>query len=352
MLLPQKDLEVMNISKLPEAKQKEILKLKNEIVLNHEGILSYSKDASQKITDFSTELLNSVKLKDAPEVEGIIMELVGELDSIDTKNLMDNKPSLFKKLFKTNDLKNFLAKYESVDSVVSDVSKKLEQAEYQLKKDVDICDLHLEKNLEYIESLDEHIIAGKLRLKDEQDKLMKEKMDLDSEDVLAVQEFSLKEAEIDRLDRRIHDLLVMRSVAIQNIPQIRLIKDGNSVLIEKIESSISSVIPLWKSQMAISIQILRQQNGVKLQKSITDTSNKLIEKNAELLRQSATSVATELERDLVDFETLKKSNENLIATLKEIREIREQGKKQREQVVVELAQLQGELNKALIEQQR
>jgi len=154
---------------------------------------------------------------------------------------------------------------------------------------------------------------------------------------------SLKESELNMFERKIHNLELQRMVAIQNIPQLMLIRDGDAVLVEKIQSSIDTSIPLWESQMVIAIQTMRQQNGAKLVKSITDTNNELLRRNSELLKTSTTSVAIELERDIVDLETLKETNNNLIATIEEIRSIRQNGIKNRASVVGELVDLQHRL---------
>ena len=349
MLLEKKDFELMNISGLPVEKQEAILSLKDNIQMNHEGIIQYSNEVSRQITDFSSELLRSVKLKDNPEVEELLTELLGNLNTIDSTSLTPKKQGFFAKLFKTDDVKAFITKYESIESVVSEVAKKLEQAEYQLRKDVQTCNMYLQENSEYLENLDMHIVAAKMRLEEEKKTLEEKRQTVDKTDLLAVQELSMFEGEVRRLDRKVHDMLIQREIAIQNIPQIMLIRDGDAVLIEKINTGITTAIPLWERQIVISIQAIRQQNAVKLEKGVSDTTNKLIAKNAELIKGSSIAVATELERDIVDIDTLKKSNEALIQTITEIRKIQAEGAKNRLKVEEELLQLQTKLNTLMIE---
>lgn len=349
MLLEKKDLDTANITTLPAETKAEILAIKDSIKLDHESISSYSQGVTKKLTDFSSKILETVKIKDSPEVEGMLSELMGELNTLDTQTLTEKKPTLWRKLFKTNELKTFVMKYESVASVISDVRNKLEQAEYQLRKDIKVSENYLINNKEYIEELDKYILAAKIRIDEEQKDINDQKMAIDETDLLQVQEVAIRESELDALKRKVHNMELQRAIAIQNIPQLLLLKQGDSVLVEKINDSINSAIPLWESQMVIAINAMRQQAGVRVQKGVTDTTNKLLLQNSEALKQSAIGVATELERDIVDIETLKKSNENLITTLKEIKNIRETGAKNREHTVEELKTLQVQLNQVLIE---
>ena len=177
------------------------------------------------------------------------------------------------------------------------------------------------------------------------------KLNLDTSDMLAVQEVAMRESELSNFERKVHNMEIQRTIAIQNIPQLLILKQGDAVLVEKIDDSINSAIPLWESQMVIAINTMRQQAGVKIQKSVTDTTNKLLVQNSEALKQSAIGVAKELERDIVDIDTLKKSNENLIETLREIKTIRANGIKERDQTIAELKSIQSRLNQAMIESQ-
>lgn len=339
------DLDLANLDK---DKREKVLALKGNLELSHEGILNYGGEVSKRLTDFSTELLKTMKLKDTPEVEGMITELMGGIETVDVDTLLTKKPSFFKRLFKVDELKTFMRKYEDVSSIIGEVSKKLTGAQYQLKKDINLCDMYLQNNIDYINDLDLYIMAGKLRVNEEIALIKGLKSTMDMNDMLEVQKIAIKEDEINRLDRKLHDMGLMRAIAIQNIPQIRLIRDGDAVLIEKIQSSITSAIPLWESQMVIAIQILRQQGALKIQKSVTDTTNKLIAKNSEMLKETSVGVAKELERGIVDVEVLKKSSENLIQTLKSIREVRAEGLKAREKATMELGALQLKLNETLL----
>lgn len=346
--LAKRDMEQLSLENMDEARKNEIMSIKNSIVLSYDTTLDFASSASKNLTEFSSDLLKSMKIKDTPEVEGLINELMTGLEKVDVTTLTETKPSFFKKLFKVDELKQFIVRYEDVEGVIGVVKEKLESANFQLKKDIEVCNRYLEQNLAYINELDNYIMAGGLKLRDEQAALNSDKATIDQSDMLAVHNLNARQNEIDRFERKLHNLMLMRSIAVQNIPQIMLIKDGDGVLIEKIESSINSAIPLWESQMVIAIQLMRQKGALAIQRSVTNTTNNLIAKNGELLKAGSIEVAKELEAGIVDVEVLKKNSENLIATLNAIKSIREDGKQARLQATKELGMLQMKLNEQML----
>lgn len=346
MLLEQKKLFIGDISTLPINIQNEIMNIKNNILLNHEDIFAYSQEITNKLSEMSTRILDSIKENTIPDTESMFLELMNQLNQIDT---MDSKKNLFRKLFKKTNIDTLLTRYESVSVVVSEVKNKLIQTEYQLKKDIKISEKFLENNFEYIQELDKYIAAGIIKINEEENSITCKKLEIDKEDLLAVQELSMRESNLNTFKRKIHNLKLQRAISIQNISQLMLLKDGNTVLIEKIEDSINSVIPLWQSQIVISIQTMRQDNGAKLQQSVSNATNTLLRQNAKALKESTVAVATELEKDIVDIDTLKYSNEQLISTISNIKEIKEIGEEKRNEVIDELAKLHLQLNQTLLE---
>lgn len=346
MLLEQKKLFIGDISTLPINIQNEIMNIKNNILLNHEDIFAYSQEITNKLSEMSTRILDSIKENTIPDTESMFLELMNQLNQIDT---MDSKKNLFQKLFKKTNIDTLLTRYESVSVVVSEVKNKLIQTEYQLKKDIKISEKFLENNFEYIQELDKYIAAGIIKINEEENAIACKKLEIDNKDLLAVQELSMRESNLNTFKRKIHNLKLQRAISIQNISQLMLLKDGNTVLIEKIEDSINSVIPLWQSQIVISIQTMRQDNGAKLQQSVSNATNTLLRQNAKALKESTVAVATELEKDIVDIDTLKYSNEQLISTISNIKEIQEIGEEKRNEVIDELAKLHLQLNQTLLE---
>ena len=346
--LAKKDMDTLNLENVDETRRGQIMSIKDSIVFSYDTTLNYAESASKNLTDFSSDLLKTVKVKDAPEVEGLINELMTGLEKVDASTLQTSRPTFLQKLLRTDDIKRFIARYEDVEEVINSVKEKLAMANYQLKKDIEVCNRYLEQNKAYINELDNYIMAGNIRAHEEQALIDAERAKVDTEDQLAVYTLNTRQGELDRFTRKLHNLMLMRTIAIQNIPQIILIADGDSVLIEKIESSINSAIPLWESQMVIAIQLMRQKGALALEKQVTQTTNNLIAKNSELLKSGSLEVAKALETGIVDVEVLKKNSQNLIETLQGIKKIQEEGKQSRLKATQELGLLQTQLNEQLL----
>lgn len=342
------DLTAISLDRFSEDEKKEITAIKDGICFNYEAISGYGRDAVKKLTEFSTQILDAVKVKDAPEIEGMLLSLVGELNQFNTEELKEEKKGLFRRLFHTDRAEAFVGKYKSISSVIGEMKTKLEQAEYQLQKDVKVSEMYLQMNHGYIQNLEKYIAAADMRILEEREWLEEERKKTDTNDTLAVQELAVKEADLKALERKAFNLRIQRTIAIQNIPQLMLIKDGDTALISKIDDSINQAVPLWESQIVIGLQALRQKTGAKIAKSVSDTTNSLLRKNAEVLRDSAISVAEENERDIVDMETLQEVNNALIETINGVREVQKRGEEKRKESIKELAQIQSQLNQTLL----
>lgn len=326
-----------------QERQTAIDTVKQSITLDSGTIQKYGNSATTKIADFSSEILKSVKMKDSPEVGELLMSLMGQLNSIDCTSLQSKKPTFFQRLRGKQDVVSFMTKFESVDAFIEGISKKLEQAEFSLGKDIETYEKLLEQNRTYIAELDIYIEAGRQYVADAKAEYEDMKANIGADDALASNELSILESQIRQFEKKLHDLDIQRTIAIQNIPQIMLLKDGVSVLTEKIDASINISIPLWKNQMTIALGILKEENGVKLVKGVSDINNQLMMQNADLLKTSSVAVAQELERGIVDISTLQHTNEALINTIKEITQIRNDGQKNREAATIELANIQKRL---------
>lgn len=346
--LAKKELDNLSLENIDEARKGQIMAIKDSIAFTYEGTLDYAENASKNLTEFSSDLLKTVKVKDAPEVEGLITQLMDSLGQVDASTLQTRKPSFLRKLFGVDEVKRFITRYEDVEGVIDSVKEKLSVANFQLKKDIEVCRRYLEQNKQYINELDNYIMAGGIRAQEEQASINELRQNIDMDDQLAVHELNNRQGELDRFERKLHDLRLMRTVAIQNIPQIVLIAEGDSVLIEKIDSSINTAIPLWESQMVIAIQLMRQKGALALEKAVVQTTNNLIQKNGEMLREGSIEVAKALEAGVVDVEVLKKNSDNLIETLKGIQQVREEGKASRLKATQELAALQSKLNEQIL----
>lgn len=348
MLLAKCDMENLNISKLTSEQKQKVIELKDNLELSNTSIYDYGLEISKRLGDFSSDLLGKVKVKDNPEIEGLIEELMTNINTIDAESLTIKKPSFLKRLFKINEIDMFIKKHDSIVPIIDATKNKLEECQYQLKKDIETCALYYQENSKNIEDLDYHIIAGRLKLKEEKEAYEKEAICIDNEDMLAVQELAMRQGYIDLLDRKLYNLELLRNLAIQNIPKLKIIADGDNATIDKISTSITMTIPVWESQMLLAVLIARAKTATELDKSITDMTNKLIENNSGYLKMTATEIATQIERGVVDISSLKKSSEDIISTCKDIKTIRTNAVKNREAALTELRQIQNNLTSTLL----
>lgn len=346
--LTKKDLDDLKLETLSVEKKEAIIAIKDKMDLSYESTLNFGSEASLNIREFSNNLLKTVKIKDCPDFENILSDLMGELNKVDTNTLLASKKSIFKKIFKVDDLKKFISRYDDVSQVIEGIKVKLEDIQYELMKDVQLCEKQLIQNMNYIEELNNYIYAGKLKYKEEKEIIDEELLKVNKSDNLAVATLNQRQNDLNRLDRKLYDLELIKANAIQNIPQINLIKEGDSAIIEKIQTSINTAIPLWETQMVISITIVRQRNGIDIQRSVSDTTNKLLSMNSELLKVGSIDVAKEIQKGVIDIDVLKNTNKQLIETFKEISKITMQGEDMRAKAISDLTNLQTDLNNVLL----
>jgi uncharacterized protein YaaN involved in tellurite resistance len=245
----------------------------------------------------------------------------------------------------------FIARYDKLSVQIEKIIDQLDRAKLQLIRDITTLDTMYVKNLDYLKQLDVYIMAGSLKLKDLTDKVLpqlKEKATKTGDAVDAQRVKDMSEL-ISRFEKKIHDLKLSRMIAIQTAPQIRLIQNNDQTLVEKIQSSIMNTIPLWKNQIVIAITMLRQQTALKLQRDVTNTTNDLLSRNSEMLKMSSIDIARENERGIVDIETLKKVNEDLIITLEETLKIQQDGRVRRAQAETELRSMEEDIKRKLLE---
>ena len=318
-------------------------------VMNTEQVMHYGSNAQKNISEFSGAALGSVRTKDLGEVGNMLGDLVVELKGLNFD--VEQKKGL-KGLFKksTQSIAELKASYDKAETNVDNIVDSLEKHEITLMKDISMMDKMYEKNQEYLKELTMYILAGKLRIEQlRNEELPKYKAKaLETglpEDAQAANDFSNM---IGRFEKKIHDLELTRTISVQMAPQIRMIQNNDSLMAEKIRSSIMNTIPLWKSQMVLALSQYHSDQAMKAQREVTDVTNALLMKNAEALHQGSVNIAKEAERGIVDIETLKKTNIELIQTLDEVRQIQDEGRAKRMQAEQELAQIEGELKQKLL----
>jgi uncharacterized protein YaaN involved in tellurite resistance len=345
--VPQEDLN------LTEEEMRQVEAFVDQIDLsNSQAVMSYGVGAQKKIADFSEKALDNVRTKDMGEVGDMITGLITELKSIEIDENEKGLKAFFKK--KSSRMEAIKAKYSKVETNVMTISNELEKRQRQLMKDAALMDRMYEMNLNYFTELTMYIIAGKKKLKlvRENDLAELQRKAAASglpEDVQAANDLA---AQCDRFEKKLYDLELTRTIAIQTAPQIRMVQSSDTVMAEKIQSTIVNTIPLWKNQMVISMGVEHSLQAAKAQREVTDMTNALLKKNADKLKQSTIETARASERGIVDIETLRHTNEALISTLDEIAVIQREGKEKRATAEAELADIEMQLKSKLLEMAR
>ena len=321
-------------------------------ITNTQAVMTYGVGTQKKMADFSEKTLESVKTKDLGEVGGMITSLVTELKNFDVEEEEKGLFGFFKK--GTNKMQEMKTKYSRVETNVETISKELEKHQIQLMKDIDLLDRMYELNLNYYKELSMYILAGKKKLKEAREKELVELQQKAQrsglpEDAQAASDFADK---CDRFEKKLHDLQLTRTVAMQTGPQIRMIQSSDSVMAEKIQSTIVNTIPLWKSQMVIAIGVEHANKAARAQREVTEMTNQLLKKNADALKTATIETAKESERGIVDIETLKHTNEMLISTMDEVLTIQSEGKQKRIEAEAELAGIESQLREKLLQASR
>ena len=348
-----KDLDAM-IAKDPGAEltAEELATVKNYVsqidINDTQMVLQYGAGAQQKIADFSQNALNSVKTKDLGEVGDMLTSVVTELKNFDVSE-QKGFLGLFKK--GASQVTAIKAKYDKAEVNIDKVCKAMQEHQVTLLKDVAMLDKMYDTNLNYFKDLTLYILAGKEKLKEAREvelpKLLAKAQESGlPEDTQAANDFASK---IDRFEKKIYDLELTRNISMQMSPQIRLIQNNDTIMSEKIQSTLVNTIPLWKSQMVIAIGVNHATEAARAEREVTDMTNELLKKNAQALKMATIESAKESERGIVDIETLTQTNQMLIETLDEVMNIQQEGRVKRAEAEVELKRIEDEMKNKLIE---
>jgi uncharacterized protein YaaN involved in tellurite resistance len=315
-------------------------------------LMEYGVAAQRKIADFSDAMLSQIRNKDTGYVGEVLGGLLGRIKDLDVGSLHAGG-SFWTRIpiiggF-ADSIKRFITRYEKLSVQIERILGELETAKGGLLKDISMLDAMFTKNSDYLKDLDVFIAAGQLKLQEVREAVLpalqaKAEASNDPADAQELQDLDQK---LVRFEKKLHDLKLSRMVAIQSAPQIRLIQNNNKTLVEKIQSSILTAVPLWKNQVVIAVSLMRQKKALELQRQVSDTTNELLLKNSEMLKQGSLGVAKESERGVVDLETLKKVNADLISTIEETLKIQKEGSEKRLAAESELLKMEGELKARL-----
>ena len=340
-----------DLSGLSPAEQKAVLDFAEKIDLTNSGVvLQYGAAAQKNIASFSESTLNAVRTKDMGELGDMVSSLLGELKGFSAEE--EEKKGFFGMFKKaSNNIQNMKIKYEKAEANVDRIAEQLEQHQVVLMKDAALLDQMYDKNLEYFKQLSMYILAGEKKLADErattlQELYAKAKASGLPEDAQAANDYA---ALCDRFEKKLYDLKLTRQISIQMGPQIRMIQNNDTLMTEKIQTSLVNTIPLWKSQMVLALGINHSKQAMEAQRAVSDMTNELLKKNADMLKVATIETAKESERGIVDIETLQHTNESLISTLDEVMAIQTEGRQKRKDAEVELQRIEGELRQKLLE---
>ena len=338
----------VDLSLLSESQIKRCNQLTKSLSLKDiNSISNYGADLHNTMTRYSNEFLTAVRASKGGEVGELITDLLNELNYVDIDELRE--PSLIKKIVRkipilkhfVNNVEKIFNKYDSIQSNISNIEKKIQATRLTAMRDNNALQTMFENNVQYGKQVDELLIAGKLKLQEvneQLNKMMANQNDYESHEIQDVQEFS------HNLEKRLSDMMTLRYVVKQSLPQIRTVQYNNIAIADKAQSIIATTIPVWKNQLSIAVALHNQKGNIEAHRRVTETTNSILKKNAEMLRQNSVEVAKENERSVVDIETLRESTQQLIETIKEVKQIHEEGALKRREAEAEIMKIESELD--------
>ena len=350
--------EIIEINQEPEPMDDNVLSPEEQQMVNDfaeqinlddsNAILQYGAGTQKKMADFSESALEKVKSKDLGEVGELLSDVVVELKGFDA----NEEKGLFGFFRKgKNKVEALKARYNKVEANVEDICRVLEGHQVQLMKDIAVLDKMYEANMTYFKELTMYILAGKKRLADIRSGQLAQLVQRAQMSGLPEDAQSAKdlESKCDRFEKKLYDLELTRTISIQTAPQIRMVQGNNTMMVEKIQSTLVNTVPLWKSQMVLALGVAHSNDAVKAQREVSDMTNELLKKNAETLKMATVETARETERGIVDMETLQHTNQTLISTIDEVMQIQQDGRQKRAEAEVELRKMENELKVKLLE---
>lgn len=343
----------LNYDELSKAEKKAVDEFNKKIdVMDSTQVLQYGVSAQNKISEFSDSVLEDVKTKSTGDVGELLANLVTEIKSFDS-SISGKEPKGLAKLFHSikKEANYILAKYNKIENNIDTIEKGLENNKLMLLKDINLFDTMYDKNLDYFKEISLYIIAGERKIEELKTKVLPElkKKAQESNDQIEIQKVNDMENQINRFEKKLYDLKTTRIISIQMAPQIRLLQNNDALLVEKIQSSITNTIPLWKNQIVLALGINNSKKALKGEQAVSKLTNEMLKKNSETLKQGSIDIAKEAEKSIVDIETLKKTNQDIIETLDTVIKIHEDGRIKRAEATKELENIEKELKDKLLE---
>jgi len=335
-------------SQLPTKQQKQALEIASKININSiENVMYFGANIQEKLSGFSNELAEQIHKSDTSNVKQVMSNLIEKIGQIDWQEVSGKGKGLFAKFLPaTAPSQKLISKYQKLGVEVDYIAKKLEKEGQLLATEIELLDRMYEMNKDYYVAISVYIAAGKHKIQEIETEILPNIQI--SDELMATESVHDLQRFKHQLEKRVHDLHLSQQISLQKAPQIRMIQENHRMLVEKIQSSILNTIPLWKDQFIIGLTLERQKQAIDMQKKVTDTTNELLLKNSELLRTNSVEVARENERGIVDMDTLKQTQANLLATIDEVLKIQAEGRVKRQEAESELLKMDQQLKNYFI----
>lgn len=338
--------EVM-LKKLDNKAQDRVLKIRDSININDsQSIMKLGAEVSKNITDLNKQVLTSVKVRDIPEIEAILPQLNSAFKEVDSSTLLAKKQGLLSRFFKGDQVKDFIAKFENAETVVSNIQSNLERVAIELRKDIELEDSLGRRNLEYISNLEECILGMRLKLQESLNEVQEKQETVDKNDFVALQLLEEEKDKVDSLDKQIYWLEQQRMLAIQTLPILRDLKNNNKDMVYQIAMTVQQSIPAWEQGIIIAFHIHRQQGALRIERAVHDMTNQIVKQNSELLKENSIEIARAVQNGMIDLETFQEANKNIIETSQKLTEVKNQAIKNRMESIGEYRKLTEQLLEA------
>lgn len=321
---------------LDAAEQGAVLAIKDSIDISDEkAIMGLGSDISKEISELNKAVLSTVKVKDIPEIEEVLPKLNAVFQQVDSTSLMSKKQGLFSKLFKTDQISEFITRFENAEDMVSEIQKNLQRVEMELRKDVELEDKLGLQNLDYIKRLQQYILAMKLKLNDELANIEVKQKEVDANDFVALQLLEEEKDKIESLDKQIFWLEQQKLLAIQTLPVLRNLKNNNKDMIRQISLTVQQSIPAWEQSIILAFHMHRQQGALRIERAVHEMTNRIVKQNSQLLKENSIEIVRAVQSGMIDIETFREANQNLIETSKMVVEAKNNAMRIREQQLEE-----------------
>lgn len=339
------------MSTLPQKQQQKAIEISEKInVKDIQNVMYFGSNIQEKLSTFSNELAEQVHKADTSNVKLVLANLMDKIGQVNLQEISGKGKGLFAKLFpSSNPSQKLISKYQKMGVEVDYIAKKLEKEGELLIKEIEMLDRMYDINKDYYAAISVYIAAGKNKIEDIESNLLPQLRKKEATDnPMVLEEVQDLQRFTHQLEKRVHDLHLSQQIALQKAPQIRMIQENHRMLVEKIQSSVLNTIPLWKDQFILGLTLERQKQAIDMQKKVTDTTNELLLKNSELLKTNSVEVAKENERGIVDMETLKQTQTNILSTIEEVLKIQEEGRTKRQQAEQELLKMDQQLKESFV----